>query len=204
MASTSTDMLFQARLLAEARGLSPSLTRQAMHELDLPRRYRTIFICDSFGIGGQRRHAVRTLDRVFHHLEPGGVLLLSHDFPYAEEEDDWLRWLPNRRGEPEPWPDEGDRRRTADGDELELVFRESSFDPLMQRSVLEVRARRWRDGEMVEQEEHRIVLPEYFAQEILLMLDTAGFTAAEIQGRYTGAAATGDDTTVVFVARRPA
>ena len=57
---------------------------------------------------------------------------------------------------------------------------------------------------MVEQEEHRIVLPEYFAQEILLMLDTVGFTEVEIQGRYTGAPATGDDATVVFVARRPA
>ena len=97
-----------------------------------------------------------------------------------------------------------DRRRTPDGDELELRFRESSFDPLMQRSVLEVRARRWRDGELLEQEEHRIVLPEYFAQEILLMLDTVGFTDVEIQGRYTGVPATGDDATVVFVARKPA
>ncbi len=200
----STDMLSQARRLADSRGLSPSLTRQAMHELDLPRRYRTIFICDSFGIGGQRRHAVRSLDRVFHHLEPGGALVFSHDLPYAEEEADWLRWLPGGRGEPEPWPDAGDRRPTSDGDELELLFWESSFDPLLQRSVLEVRARRWRDGEMVEQEEHRIVLPEYFAQEILLMLDTAGFTEVEIQGRYTGAPATGDDATVVFLARRPA
>ena len=200
----STDMLSQARRLADARGLSPSLTRQAMHELDLPRRYRTIFICDSFGIGGERRHAVRALERVFQHLEPGGALVFSHDLPYAEEEADWLRWLPGRRGEPEPWPDEGDRRRAADGDELELLFRESSFDPLLQQSVLEVRARRWRDGEMVEQEEHRIVLPEYFAQEIVLMLDTAGFTEVEIQGRYTGAPATRDDATVVFLARRPA
>lgn len=200
----STDMLLQTRRLAAACGLSPSLTQQAMHELDLPRRYRTILICDSFGIGGDRRHAVRALDRVLHHLEPGGALVFSHDFPYAQEAADWLRWLPGRRDEPEPWPDGGERRITADGDELELLFRESSFDPLMQRSILEVRARRWRDGEMLEQEEHRIVLPEYFAQEILLMLDTAGFTDVEIQGRYTGVPATRDDATVVFVARRPA
>ncbi|MDP9300376.1 MAG: class I SAM-dependent methyltransferase [Actinomycetota bacterium] len=200
----STDMLAQARQLAEAQGLTPSLIEQPMHELDLPRRYGTIFICDSFGVGGQRRHALRALERVFEHLQPGGALVFSHDLPYADEEAERIRWLPSKRGEPEPWPDEGDRRRFADGDELELLFRERSFDPLLQEAIYEVRARRWREGELVQHEEHAIVLPAFFAQEILLMLDTVGFTDVTIQGRYTGEPATGDDTRVVFVARGPA
>jgi SAM-dependent methyltransferase len=199
----STDMLAQARRLAEARGLHPTLIAQAMHELDVPRRYGTIFICDSFGIGGERRHAIAALRRVFEHLRPGGALVFSHDLPYAEEEAEWIRWLPGRQGGPQPWPESGDRRRMSDGDELELLVRERSWDSLSQRGILEVRARRWHDGERVQEEEHAILLPAFFAQEILLMLEMVGFADVATQGRYTGEPATGDDTTVVFIARRP-
>ena len=38
----SADMLALCRERAEAEGLTPDLYAQAMHELDLPRRYRTI------------------------------------------------------------------------------------------------------------------------------------------------------------------
>jgi SAM-dependent methyltransferase len=200
----SGDMLAQAQRIAVARGISPTLTRQAMHALDLPRRYRTIFICDSFGLGGGRAEALQTLLRAWEHLEAGGVLLLSHELPYASDVDEWLRWLPGRSADPEPWPSAGERRRTASGDELELVYRERSFDPLLQQTILEVRGRLWRGGQPVEEDEHAILLPAFFAQEVLLMLGIAGFVDVEIQGRYNGIQATADDTTVVFVARRPA
>jgi SAM-dependent methyltransferase len=200
----SPDMLAHAERLAHARGLSPSLAAQAMHELDLPRRYRTVYICDSFGIGGPRANDLEGLRRIFEHLEPGGALVLSHELPCGAEESDWLRWLPGRHGDPEPWPESGDRRRAADGDELELLFREASWDPLLQRWRLEVRGRRWRDGELVEQDQHLIHLSAYFAQEIVTMLGVAGFTDVEIQGPYTGIGATADDTKVVFLANRRA
>ncbi len=51
----SPDMLALCRDRATEEGLAPQLYAQAMHALDLPRAYRTIFICDSFGIGGERR-----------------------------------------------------------------------------------------------------------------------------------------------------
>ena len=78
-----------------------------------------------------------------------------------------------------------------------------SFDPLLQQWVLDLRGRLWRDGALIEQGERSIVLLAYFAQEVLLMLDTVGFSDVAVQGRYTGAPATPDDTTVVFLARRP-
>ena len=108
----SDDMLAQARRMADSRGLVPSLFRQAMHELELPRRYRTVYICDSFGIGGGRHEALGALARVLRHLEPGGAIVFSHDLPYGDEESEWLRWLPGRAGDhPQPWPASGDRRR---------------------------------------------------------------------------------------------
>lgn len=203
-ADASADMLAQARRLADERGLHPALTVQPTWGLDLPRRYRTIFICDSFGIGGSRADDLEGLRRVFAHLEPGGALVFSHELPYGDEEGEWLRWLPGRHGtQPQPWPENGDRRRAADGDEVELLFRERSWDPLLQRSIAEVRGRLWRDGVLAEQEDHTIVLAAYFAQEIVTMLDAAGFVDVKIEGRYTGDPATSDDVTVVFVARRP-
>src|SRR5262245_28563016 len=45
----SPDMLALCRAKATEEGLEPQLYQQAMHDLDLPRQYRTIFICDSFG-----------------------------------------------------------------------------------------------------------------------------------------------------------
>jgi len=57
----SGDMLALCRERAEAEGLSPNLYRQPMHRLDLPRRYRTIFVCGSFGLGGDRDHDLEAL-----------------------------------------------------------------------------------------------------------------------------------------------
>jgi SAM-dependent methyltransferase len=203
-ADVSPDMLAQARRLAAARGLNPTLTEQPISGLDLARRYRTIFICDSFGIGGPRNDDLEGLRRVHAHLVPGGALVLSHHLPYGEEEGEWLRWLPYRHGDTESWPETGDRRTAADGDELELTFRERSWDPLLQRSVLEMRARLWRDDRLVREEEQAIVLSAYFAQEIVTMLEVAGFIDVEVQRAYTGEPASSDDTHVVFIARRPA
>src|SRR5580765_3179873 len=52
----STDMVDLCRTKAEEAGLAPHLYAQAMHELALPRTYKTIFICGGFGLGGSRPH----------------------------------------------------------------------------------------------------------------------------------------------------
>ena len=46
----SDDMLALCRERGEREGLSPTLYAQSMHELDLPRRYRTIVVC---GVSGR-------------------------------------------------------------------------------------------------------------------------------------------------------
>ena len=64
-------MLALCQHQAARDGLAPRLYQQAMHELDLPRAYRTIYICDSFGIGGDRRQDAEALRRCHRHLAPG-------------------------------------------------------------------------------------------------------------------------------------
>ena len=199
----SADMIAMAQMQTTKHGFTPRLTVQPMHELDLPRMYRTIYICGAFGIGGRRDHDQETLRRVYRHLEPGGVLLITgHEFPYRQQnENSWARWLPGRQKGIE-WPSEGVRRRTSEGDEIELLSRLAELDPLEQRLWLEMRARLWRGGQIVKEERYSLKTGLYFAQEVLLLLEGVGFRDHAIEGNYTGLPATSDDDTVIFVARK--
>jgi SAM-dependent methyltransferase len=205
-ADISPDMIDYARRAAERAGFSPTLTAQPMHELDLPRRYRTIFMVGAFGIGGDREHEREALVRVYAHLEPGGTLLINHQLPYADlNEEQWARWLPGHRtGVPRDWPESGDRRRAADGDEIELMTRLAELNPITQRLTYEMRARLWHDGAVVQEETSRLHESLYFAQEIRELLREVGFEDVEIESGYTGQPATAEDGVVMFVVRRPA
>jgi SAM-dependent methyltransferase len=200
----SPDMLEQARRLGAAQGISPTLHAQAFHELDLPRRYRTIYSVDSFGIGGSRAQDREALRRVHAHLEPDGTFVFSIDMPWAGVDDDsWAKWLPGRRREgPADWPAEWSRRETSQGDELELLTRAVEFDPLSQRKTIEMKARLRREGRVVEEGQRTLQENLYFPQELLLMLEGAGFRDVVVEGRYNGLPATADDETLVLVARR--
>ena len=199
----SPDMLAYCREQAQRDGLSPSLFQQAFHELDLPRTYRTIYICDSFGIGGRREHDLEALHRCFRHLAPGGVLVFSHELPY-EDAELWRFWLPEEREQlPGPRPDAGWRKRAANGDEIELRGRLVDLDPMEQRMTREMRVLLWREGKRLAEETHTIRITLYFRNELLLMLAQAGFAEVEVRAGYSDSPATVADTTVVFIARKP-
>ncbi|MBA2643262.1 MAG: class I SAM-dependent methyltransferase [Actinobacteria bacterium] len=198
----STDMLALCREAAEREGLSPTLYAQAMHELDLPRRYRTILVCGGFGLGGTREQDLEALRRLHDHLEPGGVLVLDNEVPYT---DTWLwpRWLAGARDDlPRPWPAPGERRKGSDGAEYELRTRLIAFDPLEQRVMLEMLGEMWRDQELVESGTHVLTMTLYFKNELLLMLERAGFADVTVRGDYTDHEPTADTEFVVFIARK--
>jgi SAM-dependent methyltransferase len=199
----SADMLDWARRSADRVGTSPGLHRQAMHELDLDRRYRTIYCCDSLGIGGDRGNDLEALRRARAHLDRDGALVFSIELLYSEDDPArFARWLPGHHvGTPRDWRDHDDRRVAADGDEFELDSRILEVDPLLARFVMEIRARLWRDGALVAEEVGRLAENSYLVPELQLMLGVAGFRDVTVQGRYNDRPANADDTTVVFVAR---
>jgi SAM-dependent methyltransferase len=201
-ADISADMVRLAGERLAAEGLEAGLFVQAMHELDPPRRYRTILVCGGFALGGSRTHDQEALRRFHSLLLPGGALVIDYYLPYKDA-DEWRYWPNEERAElPEPWPEEGLRKRAADGDEIELLIRLAALDPLEQVATREIRARLWRDGRVVEEERHVLLERLYFRNELLDMLALAGFEDVEVLGDHTEDAATAESGVLVFVARR--
>lgn len=198
----SPDMLDQCRVAAAAAGYDPALYAQPMHAFDLPRRYRTIYICDSFGLAGSRENDLETLRRCYGHLEDGGALVLGIDANYTSR-DSWDQWLPDeRQALPEPWPDDARRRVAADGSEHVAWFRTVSVDPLEQTYAREVRLEKWQGGSLVASEEYQLRGAMYLKSEVVLMLRVAGFRTISVRGDYTEEPATADHDKLIFAAIR--
>jgi SAM-dependent methyltransferase len=196
----SEDMLAVCKQRAEAEGLSPQLYRQAMHELDLPRRYRTIFACGVIGLGGERQLTMQAMQRCFDHLRPGGTFSFDYEVRWNDPPA-WLSRLPEgRRALPQAWPPSSERRRLADGSELELAARTVSMDPLEEVAVRQIRARLWRDGELLAEEVHTQNLDDYSKNELVLMLKNAGFHEINVRGDHSNEPATADHRVLVFLA----
>jgi SAM-dependent methyltransferase len=201
----SPDMIALCREKAGREGLTPTLLVQPMHELDPPRRYRTIVVCGAFGLGSTRAQDQQALTRFYECLEPGGILALDNQVPYANARH-WSLWLSDeRRSLPQPFepPPPEWRRTTSEGAELALRVRALELDPLAQRMTLEMYAERWRDGVLETHETHLLTHALYFRDELVLMLERAGFVDVVVHGDHTEAEATADSEFLVFVVSKP-
>jgi hypothetical protein len=195
-------MLSYARERAEREGFTPNLHAQPMHELDLPRTYRTIYSCGSFGIGGTRQQDRQTLARIHDHLEPRGVLIFDHEMPYADPEG-WRYWTKDGRAKlPEDF-DEDVWIGTEQGDEYRLRSRVVDFDPVEQRITMEMQGSMRRGDELVVQETRTIVVAAYTAAHLELLLESTGFRDIQMLDNWTDAPVSRDTANITFVARRP-
>lgn len=74
----SPEMLAICRQKSQKLGLQPALYEQKIQSLDLPRRYRTIFVPSStIQLLTDPQDVEEAMRRFYQHLEPGGVLVLS-------------------------------------------------------------------------------------------------------------------------------
>ena len=198
----SPDMLARCRDLAHAEGRTPNLYAQAMHQLDLPRRYRTIIACGVVGLGGSRQLTRAGFRRCYDHLRPGGVFAFDYH-PRWNDPPAWMSRLPqNRHALPDRWPHATERRRLADGAELEIATRTVEMNALDEVATRQIRARLWREDRLVQEEVHTQQVEDYNTSELKLMLELAGFASVNVFGDYTDEAATSDHRTLLFICRK--
>lgn len=196
----SPDMLAVCEDRAKRNGLSPTLYAQSMHLLDLPRRYRTIFACGVLGLGGEQPLAQQTMRRCYDHLRPGGIFVFDYS-PRWNDPPAWLNRLPDsRHALPQAWPETSERQLLSDGTELENVARTVSMDPLEEVATRQMRCRLWKNGVLVKEEIQTQVVGDYSKNELLLMLEKAGFSQVQVNGSYTTQPATADDLVITFAA----
>jgi SAM-dependent methyltransferase len=198
----SADMVALCREKAEREGFSPSLYVQPMHALDLPRRYRAIYVCGAFGLGSTREQDLDALGRFREHLEPGGKLLVDTEVPYADSAH-WKYWPKEERAAlPRPAEPPRGRKLASDGSEYALRARPLAVDPLDQSMTLEMRVELWRDGALQAAEEHRLDVRSYFMHELRMLVERAGFEDVVVHGDHVEQDPTPDDEFVVIVARK--
>lgn len=199
----SQDMLTLCHEKAGREGFSPTLYPQAMHALDIPRTYQTIYVCGSFGIGSTREQDALALRRFFEHLAPSGTLLLEIQAPYGAGSWHWTHWIKENREQWDPnWWSAGKRERAADGRDFVMRSRIADLNPLEQVITMQMRAELWQGEQLLGEEERTLTTNVYFKNELLTLLQQAGFDDITIQGDFTTAAATPEHNVLVFVVRK--
>jgi SAM-dependent methyltransferase len=196
----SSDMIHGARKAASAHGFFPRLLAQPMHDLDLPRIYGTILICDSFGLGGSRQNDLSMFRHCREHLNPGGALIFNLQMEYTSRKG-WDLWTNEARERlPADWPEVPIIRVSADGSEFRIRIRMVDVNPLDQLYVREMTIEKWQNGRRIATESSLLRGSLYLVQELLLMLKSVGFETVRIFGGYTENRATSKDAELVFVA----
>jgi len=178
-----------------AAGLSTRLYTQALHELDLPRRYQTIIVVGVFGIGTSRREDAESLERLRAHLLPGGTLAVDIELPWTNGWA-WSAWArpPSR---PQRWRPPI-QREMPDGSVIQLRSRTRSFDPIDQSRISDARVRLLRDGQLVREERREMRIRWYLPAELRLMLERAGFRDVRMTGDDTEQPPNAKSEVVVF------
>ncbi|BDA72444.1 methyltransferase [Calothrix sp. PCC 7716] len=96
----SNEMLASCREKAQKEGLHCNLYEQFTHEMELPRRYKTVlFSYSSFALLTDRTKAFETLRKISVHLENEGQLILDMSIPWllTEEASNGM-WKLSRKG----------------------------------------------------------------------------------------------------------
>lgn len=175
---TSADMLTFCREKAASLGLEVNLYEQSMHELDLPRRYRTIFIpCGTFCLLIHREDAIQALERMHQHLQPGGELVFNLFWEYGpgglfwnQPDGKWHRMFYSQ---------------LPDGKLVFQYIQTEKIDRVEQQYFGRRRYQLVSEGQVIKEEVFPSYERLYGKHEIKLMLEQTGFGEVVITGDWT-------------------
>lgn len=170
----------------EQHGLSGHrLYSQPLHEIDLPRRYRSIYAGRVLGTGASPDADAVALFRLYRALEPGGTLLFDHPAPWGDRSS-WRGRLPSP-WRPSPWPPPlaPFEQRSACGREvLRLSGEVYEHTPNTAALTYTVHARHLRDGKLIARRGFGLRQRFYTSREVLGLLCRAGFDAPHVACAY--------------------
>ncbi len=187
-------MITLCRRKAKAAGVEVTLHQMLMEQLDLPGKYRSIFIPGfSFQMIGLRREASQALERFRRHMEPGGQLLISMFIPWGEigSDTDGLWRLRKQAVSP-------DNNQRAVCHEAYLLDRDEQLMTVWNRYELF-----GPNGAPLDEELREMKLRWYFKNEFLDMLHHAGFRGLETYGDFRDERAAEGHATITYKAINP-
>ncbi len=194
----SADMLARCTEKARQLGLKPKLYQQAMQQMELPRRYATIFIsCGSFSSVTSLNEAWETLVRINAHLIDGGLLVFNLFWPFSEGKI--LSSKPfGALGEwREIW-----RHEQPDGSTIAQQLMRLKLDRVEQLLYAKRRYQQIRDGAVIAEEIFDDNERWYYKHEMILMLEKTGFHAVQVKGDWTHTDFNESHSSLVFLARK--
>ena len=193
----SPEMLAICREKAQKRGLHPTLFHQSMEALAVPRRYRTIMVpSSSFQLVTDPKAATQAMSSFFHHLEPGGILVMPFMILWQGPVTDQIVM-----GE---WELIAEQVRPEDGVLIRRWTR-STYHLPQQLEDTEDRYEVVREGEIIASELYtRSPATRWYTQEQAIHLyDEAGFTNIRIVSEFSQVPASQEDTIFSILGARP-
>jgi len=186
----SAEMLAICRSKAAQAGVTPTLHQQLMQDVDLPTRYRTVFIptC-SFQILAERDEAFEALRRFYRHLEPGGELLITLAVPWRDFGVE-RQWRLRRSGV-----------RPSDGAAI-LIHEATESDRVEQVQHIWMRHEVFKDGFLVQTQLRTHRLRWYHRHEFAMMLTSVGFREVTMKSGYTASESKSPEADWIFIAER--
>ena len=194
---SSPEMLAICGEKAQKLGLHPTLFQQSMEALNLPRRYRTIMVpSSSFQLVTDPNAATQAMRRFFHHLEPGGIVVMPFMILWQGPVTDQIV-----TGE---WELIAEQVRPEDGVLIRRWTR-STYHLPQQLEDTEDRYEVERSGEIIGSELYtRSPATRWYTQEQAMHLyDETGFTNIRMLSEFSQVPASQEDTIFSILGVRP-
>ena len=186
----SPEMVARCKQKAAEQSLTITIYNQAMEEIDLPRKYRTIIVPSmSFQLVTDLDDAKKALANFFDHLLPGGILAMAIRHISSEGTDEWGDWslVVEKEG--------------YEGDKTFKRWERSMYDADTQLRHTENRYHLIQDGKIVYREFHHRSpeLRNYSLGQLTTMLEQTGFTGVHVVSGLANEPAGEDDGTFYII-----
>lgn len=192
---SSPAMIEICKKKAQDKGLEVVLYKQKMQQLDLKKKYRTIFIpWGSFMLVSDKQEALQALRKFYEHLLPGGTLLVDLFMPTQHD----IHVEPPQKGQ---WRLRRKGVRQEDG----AIIRCWEKVEFLEKEQLELGEYYYEillNGKKVHEEKEQLSLRWYSQKQFHSMLKEAGFKQIHILAEYSDKPATKNDLSFMFVSKR--